>query len=109
MLADRLDDPERALEHLLERVLALRVLERHLAGKHVVIHAAQKVDVGARDFPCCCRRYAPGPSNRRCLAGQSVMLCSSPSMVARPKSTSLATPELEIRMFVALRSRWVTP
>ena len=36
-------------------------------------------------------------------------LVSSPWMVARPKSTSLATPVLEIRILVPLMSRWVTP
>src|SRR5271157_2790123 len=46
MLADRLDNPERAFEHLLEGILALGILEGYLAGQHVVEHAAEKVDVG---------------------------------------------------------------
>ena len=48
VLADRPDDPEGALEHLLERVLAFGVFEGNLAREHVVEHAAQKVDVGSR-------------------------------------------------------------
>src|SRR5271157_3399762 len=46
MLADRLDNPERAFEHLLEGIRALGILEGYLAGQHVVEHAAEKVDVG---------------------------------------------------------------
>ena len=48
VLAERLDRVEPALEHLLERVLALGILQRDLAGEHVVEHAAEEEDVGAR-------------------------------------------------------------
>ena len=39
-------DGEPVLEHLLERVFALGILERNLAGEHVVKDAAQEIDIG---------------------------------------------------------------
>ena len=108
MLADRPDGAEGTLEHLLERVLALRIFQGHLAGDHVVEDAAEEIDVGS----WISLGAAAGALERRVVDGAlavHAVLALSPSMVASPKSTSLAVPEFEIRMFVALMSRWVTP
>jgi hypothetical protein len=45
MLGERLDRPERALEHLAEHVLAFRFLHRQLAGHHLVEDTAEEVNV----------------------------------------------------------------
>ena len=90
---------------------------RVLAGEHLVEDAAEEEDVGAR-VPL---GAAAGPLQGRVVDGALAvgdgLFFSSPSMVARPKSTSLATPlerdqdvgRLDVAVRHALVSEYCSP